>query len=63
MTEDNVLTECERVPRLLCGGGCRLLEGEEECREKETSSLISVPEESCDLAPAQTCRETVPAST
>ena len=63
MTEDNVLTECERVPRLLCGGGCRLLEGEEECREKETSSVISVPEESCDLAPAQTCRETVPAST
>ena len=30
--------------------------GEEECHDKEESSIIEVPEESCDLNPMKTCR-------
>ena len=38
-------TSCEKLPIELCGEGCRVEEGEEECHDKEIDTLIDVPEE------------------
>lgn len=38
-------TSCEKLPIELCGQGCMVEEGEEECHDKEIESLLDVPEE------------------
>ena len=38
-------TKCEKLPIELCGQGCVVEEGEEECHDKEVDTLIDVPEE------------------
>ena len=50
-------TSCQRIPRLLCGAGCSVTEGEEECHEKVVDSPVNVPEEHCDLSPQTVCRQ------
>ena len=50
-------TSCHRIPRLLCGAGCSVTEGEEECHEKVVDSPVNVPEEHCDLSPQTVCRQ------
>jgi len=49
-------TSCEKLPVELCGEGCKVEEGEEECHDKEVDTLVDVPEEVCDLNPQKTCR-------
>merc|ERR1711976_404282 len=46
----------EKLPVEICGAGCTLEEGEEECHDKVIASLVDVPEEVCDLNPQKTCR-------
>ena len=38
-------TSCEKLPVELCGAGCKVEEGEEECHDKEVDTLVDVPEE------------------
>ena len=40
-------TSCEKLPVEICGAGCTLEEGEEECHDKVIASLVDVPEEVC----------------
>jgi hypothetical protein len=49
-------TSCEKLPVEICGAGCVVEEGPEECHEKQIDSLVDVPEEMCDLNPQKTCR-------
>merc|ERR1711936_1339204 len=49
-------TACEKLPVEICGAGCVLEEGDEECHDKVIVSLVDVPEEVCDLNPQKTCR-------
>jgi len=49
-------TACEKLPVEICGAGCVLADGEEECHDKVLTSLVDVPEEVCDLNPQKTCR-------
>ena len=49
-------TACEKLPVEICGAGCVLEEGEEECHDKVLASIVDVPEEVCDLNPQKTCR-------
>ena len=42
-------TKCEKLPIELCGQGCVVEEGEEECHDKEIDTLIDVPEEVRDI--------------
>ena len=49
-------TKCEKLPFDVCGQGCVIVEGEEECEEEEAESLLEVPEETCDLVPMKTCK-------
>lgn len=49
-------TSCEKLPIEICGAGCTAQEGAEECHDKVITSLIDVPEETCDLNPQKTCR-------
>ena len=49
-------TKCEKLPVEICGNGCTSKEGNEECHDKDITSLIDVPEEVCDLNPQKTCR-------
>lgn len=49
-------TSCEKLPIEICGRGCETREGAEECHDKVLTTLIDVPEETCDLNPQQTCR-------
>jgi len=49
-------TNCEKLPVELCGAGCSVEEGDEECHDKEIDTLVDVPEEVCDLNPQKTCR-------
>jgi len=49
-------TKCEKLPIEICGSGCTTTEGEEECHNKVITTLIDVPEETCDLNPQKTCR-------
>jgi len=51
-------TGCEKLPVEVCGAGCTFEEGEEECHDKVTATLVDVPEEVCDLNPQKTCRFT-----
>lgn len=32
------------------------MEGEEECQEDVTQSLVEIPEETCDIVPMKTCK-------
>ena len=50
-------TACSRTPRQLCGAGCSVTEGKEECQDKQVDSVLEVPEEHCDLAPEKVCRQ------
>jgi hypothetical protein len=45
-----------QLPIEICGAGCTTNEGPEECHNKQHTSLIDVPEETCDLNPQKTCR-------
>ena len=38
-------TTCEKLPVELCGQGCTVEEGPEECHDKEVDTLVDVPEE------------------
>jgi len=49
-------TTCEKLPVEICGAGCVTEEGPEQCHDKVITSLVDVPEETCDLNPQQTCR-------
>jgi len=49
-------TSCEKLPVELCGQGCHMEPGEEECHDKVVVSIVDVPEEVCDLNPMKTCR-------
>merc|ERR1711892_1020140 len=49
-------TGCEKLPVEICGAGCVLEEGAEECHDKVITSSVDTPEEMCDLSPAKTCR-------
>jgi len=49
-------TSCEKLPVEICGAGCVISEGEEECHEKVITSLVDVPEEHCDLNPQKICK-------
>jgi hypothetical protein len=49
-------TKCEKLPVEVCGAGCVTEEGPEECHDKPVTSLVDVPEETCDLNPQKTCR-------
>jgi hypothetical protein len=49
-------TSCEKLPIEICGSGCTAQEGAEECHDKVITSLVDVPEETCDLNPQKTCR-------
>jgi len=49
-------TKCEKLPIEICGAGCTFEEGPEECHNKQIDTLVSVPEETCDLNPQKTCR-------
>ncbi len=49
-------TNCEKLPIEICGSGCTTNEGPEECHDKIITSLVDVPEETCDLNPQKTCR-------
>jgi hypothetical protein len=49
-------TNCEKLPVEICGAGCVTEEGAEECHDKVITSLVDVPEETCDLNPQKTCR-------
>merc|ERR1712025_300112 len=49
-------TGCEKLPIKICGAGCVFAEGDEECHDKVLTSLVDVPEESCDLNPQKICK-------
>ena len=49
-------TSCQKLPVEICGQGCVVEEGEEECHDKQIDSLVDIPEEVCDLNPQKTCR-------
>ena len=49
-------TKCEKLPIEICGAGCVIEEGPEECHDKTVTSLLDIPEEVCDLNPQKTCR-------
>ena len=49
-------TSCEKLPVEVCGAGCVVEDGPEECHDKQIDTLVDVPEEVCDLNPQKTCR-------
>jgi len=49
-------TGCEKLPVEICGAGCVFAEGDEECHDKVITSLVDVPEETCDLNPQKICK-------
>ena len=49
-------TACEKLPIEICGAGCTYEDGKEECHDKVVTTVISVPEEVCDLNPQKSCR-------
>ena len=49
-------TKCEKLPVDICGAGCVVEEGPEECFDKTVLSLLDIPEEICDLNPQKTCK-------
>ena len=49
-------TSCEKLPVEVCGAGCVVEDGPEECHDKQIDTLVDVPEEVCDLQPQKTCR-------
>ena len=49
-------TKCEKLPIELCGQGCTVQPGPEECHDKDITTVVDVPEEVCDLNPRKLCR-------
>ena len=49
-------TNCQKLPVEICGQGCNVEEGEEECHDKQIDTLVDIPEEVCDLNPQKICR-------
>ena len=49
-------TSCQKLPVEICGQGCVVEEGEEECHDKQVDTVVDIPEEICDLNPQKTCR-------
>jgi len=49
-------TACQKLPVEICGQGCVVEEGEEECHDKQVDTVVDIPEEICDLNPQKTCR-------
>jgi len=49
-------TKCEKLPIEICGAGCSTSEGPEECHDKVITTLIDIPEETCDLNPQKICK-------
>ena len=49
-------TKCMKNPVEICGVGCEIKEGPEECHEEGVDSLVDVPEEFCDIIPHKTCK-------
>jgi len=49
-------SSCKKLPVEICGAGCVIEEGAEECHDKVITSSVDTPEEVCDLSPAKTCR-------
>lgn len=49
-------TSCQKLPVEICGQGCVVEEGEEECHDKQIDTVVDIPEEICDLNPQKTCR-------
>ena len=47
---------CEKLPIEICGAGCITKEGQEVCHNKVVTSLVDVPEETCDLNPQKVCK-------
>ena len=50
-------TECQRIPKTLCGARkCEIVAGPEECHNQTITTVSDVPEETCDLVPQKTCQ-------
>lgn len=49
-------TKCEKLPLNICGSGCVVEEGPEECYDQIVQSILDVPLETCDLNPQKICR-------
>jgi hypothetical protein len=54
---DNVTltSECKKLPVEICGPGCEVAEGPEECFEEQKDVILDIPEETCDLNPWKQC--------
>ena len=51
-------TKCEKLPVRVCGAGCVVKNGGEECHDKVVTSVVDKPEEVCDINPEKVCRVT-----
>ena len=49
-------TECRPSTVRVCGTVCQDGQGEEQCHNKTVTTVVSVPEESCDLVPHKVCQ-------
>ena len=49
-------TNSQKLPFEICGQGCIVEEGEEECHDNQVDTLVDIPEELCDLNPQKICR-------
>ena len=49
-------TKCEKLPLIICGKGCVIKQGPEECHDKQIDTLVDIPEETCDLNPMKICK-------
>ena len=49
-------THCEKMPVEICGAGCVFEEGDEDCHDKVVTSVVELPEETCDLNPQEICQ-------
>ena len=48
---------CKKFPVEMCGQGCVLQEGVEECHDTVVTSSVDVPQEVCHINPLKTCRQ------
>ena len=49
------ITDCSKQPVKLCGAGCFLQKGEDECKDEIVSSEEEIPNEVCDISPQKNC--------